>query len=61
LIDITAHPEQLEAYLRWIISNVERKYLMQNLSPRRVQTEESLSFGVTFGWYSTEVSGTAQI
>jgi hypothetical protein len=29
---------------------------MQNLSPRHVQTEESL--GVVSGWYSTKVSGT---
>jgi hypothetical protein len=31
---------------------------MQNLSPRHVQTEESLRLGVASGWYSTKVSGT---
>ena len=31
---------------------------MQNLSPRHVQTEESLRLGVVSGWYSTKVSGT---
>jgi hypothetical protein len=31
---------------------------MQNLSPRHVNTEESLRLGVTSGWYSTKVSGT---
>jgi hypothetical protein len=35
-----------------------RKYLMQNLSPRHVMTEESLRLGVESGWYSTKVSGT---
>jgi hypothetical protein len=35
-----------------------RKYLMQNLSPRHVKTEESLRLGVVSGWYSTKVSGT---
>ena len=40
-------------------SNVaNRKYLMQNLSPRHVKTEESLRLGVVSGWYSTKVSGT---
>ena len=33
-------------------------YLMQNLSPRHVKTEESLRLGVVSGWYSTKVSGT---
>jgi hypothetical protein len=31
---------------------------MQNLSPRHVETEESLRLGVVSGWYSTKVSGT---
>jgi hypothetical protein len=31
---------------------------MQILSPRHVQTEESLRLGVVSGWYSTKVSGT---
>jgi hypothetical protein len=31
---------------------------MQNLSPRNVGQEESLRLGVTYGWYSTKVSGT---
>jgi len=31
---------------------------MQNLSPRHVDTEESLRLGVASGWYSTKVSGT---
>ena len=35
-----------------------RKYLMKNLSPRHVMTEESLRLGVVSGWYSTKVSGT---
>ena len=33
-------------------------YLMKNLSPRHVKTEESLRLGVVSGWYSTKVSGT---
>jgi hypothetical protein len=32
--------------------------MMQNLSPRHVETEESLRLGVGSGWYSTKVSGT---
>ena len=39
-------------------SNVNRKHLMQNLSPRHVKTEESLRLGVVSGWYSIKVSGT---
>jgi hypothetical protein len=31
---------------------------MQILSPRHVQTEESLRLGVVSGWYSTKASGT---
>jgi hypothetical protein len=31
---------------------------MQNLSPRHVETEESLRLGVVSGWYATKVSGT---
>ncbi len=31
---------------------------MQNLSPRHVETEESLRLGIESGWYSTKVSGT---
>jgi hypothetical protein len=31
---------------------------MQILSPRHVDTEESLRLGVVSGWYSTKVSGT---
>jgi hypothetical protein len=31
---------------------------MQNLSPRHVETEESLRLGVVSGRYSTRVSGT---
>jgi len=31
---------------------------MQDLSPRHVNTEESLRLGVVSGWYSTKVSGT---
>lgn len=37
---------------------IKRKYLMQNLSPRHVKTEELLRLGVVSGWYSTKVSGT---
>ena len=37
---------------------INRKYQMQNLSPRLVNTEESLRLGVVSGWYSTKVSGT---
>jgi hypothetical protein len=36
----------------------ESSYLMQDLSPRHVKTEESLRLGVESGWYSTKVSGT---
>ena len=39
-------------------NGVNRKHLMQNLSPRHVMTEESLRLGVESGWYSTKVSGT---
>jgi hypothetical protein len=39
-------------------SAANRKYLMQNLSPRHVKTEESVRLGVVSGWYSTKVSGT---
>jgi hypothetical protein len=39
-------------------NGVNRKYLMQNLSPRHVLMEESLRLGVESGWYSTKVSGT---
>jgi hypothetical protein len=31
---------------------------MTNLSPRHVETEESLRLGVVSGWYGTKVSGT---
>ncbi len=31
---------------------------MEILSPRHVQTAESLRFGVQSGWYSTKASGT---
>lgn len=31
---------------------------MQNLSPRHVETEESLRLGVVSGWYAIKVSGT---
>ena len=40
------------------IERPNRKYPMQNLSPRHVMTEESLRPGVVSGWYSTNVSGT---
>ena len=40
------------------IERPNRKYPMQNLSPRHVMTEESLRLGVVSGWYSTKVSGT---
>jgi hypothetical protein len=39
-------------------ANLKVMYLMQNLSPRHVKTEESLRLGVVSGWYSTKVSGT---
>jgi hypothetical protein len=39
-------------------NGLNRKHLMQNLSPRHVMTEESLRLGVESGWYSTKVSGT---
>jgi hypothetical protein len=39
-------------------SNANRKYLMQNLSPRHVKTDEALRLGVESGWYAIKVSGT---
>jgi hypothetical protein len=39
-------------------ANSKATYLMQNLSPRHVEIEESLRLGVVSGWYATKVSGT---
>ena len=39
-------------------ANLKEVKFMQILSPRHVNTEESLRLGVVSGWYSTKVSGT---
>jgi len=39
-------------------ANLKEVKSMQILSPRHVNTEESLRLGVVSGWYSTKVSGT---
>jgi hypothetical protein len=40
------------------IERLNRKYQMQNLSPRHVMADEAGRLGVASGWYSTKVSGT---
>ena len=57
--DTTVRSESLKTltFVR-ALSNINRKHVMQNLSPRHVKTEESLRLGVVSGWYSTKVSGT---
>ena len=49
--DLCARDKGSSVYLK------EVKF-MQILSPRHVDTEESLRLGVISGWYSTKVSGT---
>jgi len=44
--------------VRWKFEPHLKAHFMQNLSPRHVNTEESLRLGVVSGWYSTKVSGT---